>query len=60
MKKEGFIIKCNACGAETMILKKKSSKFNEFKFNNKKIKVFGTNMEETYIACKCGNELVEG
>lgn len=60
MIKEGFTIKCNLCGAETIATKKKSSKFREIKFNNKKIRVYGTNLEETYITCKCGNELVEG
>lgn len=60
MNKEGFTIKCNVCGTETIITKKKSSRFNEFKYNNKKIKVITTNMEETYIDCKCGNSLMEG
>lgn len=61
IKNNSFIIKCNNCGAETVISRKKTSKrYNEMKFSNKKIKVYGTNMEETYITCiKCGNELCE-
>ena len=57
---EGFIIKCNKCGAETVISKKKTSKkYNQMKFSNKKIRIYGTCMEETYITCKCGNELCD-
>lgn len=57
---KGFIIKCSQCGAETVISKKKTSKkYNQMKFSNKKIRIYGTNMEETYITCKCGNELCD-
>ena len=56
---EGFTIKCNKCGKETIV---KSTKFKksysyDIRYSNQNIKAYSTNMEESFITCKCGNEM---
>lgn len=56
---EGFTITCNKCGKTTKITQKKRSKTydKELKCSNKNIICTTTNMEESFVICKCGNEI---
>ncbi|OOM17196.1 hypothetical protein CLSAB_19160 [Clostridium saccharobutylicum] len=57
---EGFTITCNKCGKSTVITQKKRPKYYpEMKYSNSNIKFIATNMEETFLTCKCGNEVKE-
>lgn len=59
MNHEGFTITCNKCGKLTNATQKKRVKtYNgELRYSNKNINCTTTNMEESFIACKCGNEI---
>lgn len=59
-KENSFGLKCNKCGAATIVWSKSIKGYKSFKYNNQKIKVNSTNMEETFIVCKCGNEIIDG
>ena len=59
-KDNTFTLKCNKCGAATVIWSKDLKGYKEFKYNNQKIKIGSSNMEETFIWCKCGNEVLDG
>lgn len=60
-EEKSFAIRCNKCGGITIVSQKKIIKFNrqELKYNNQKIRFGTSNMEETFIFCKCGNSIIE-
>ncbi|WP_298042621.1 hypothetical protein [uncultured Clostridium sp.] len=58
-EEKSFSIRCNKCGAVTMVSQKrtKPSEYKKIKFNNQKIRFGSSAMEETYMFCKCGNSV---
>lgn len=56
MDNQSFTIKCNHCGRETVIKKRKKDAWKGFLTNNKSIEInvfWGNEMGQ--IVCKCGN-----
>lgn len=60
-EEKSFTIICNKCGERTMVSQKKITRFNrkKLKYNNQKIRFGTSNLEETFIFCKCGNSVSE-
>lgn len=56
---KSFSLRCNKCGGITIVSQKKTkpSEYKKIKYNNKKIRIGCSAMEETYIFCKCGNSV---